>query len=302
MTASPLEPQYQVGQNENRKVATVSMDDHRQLAYTEYGDPEGHPLVFLHGTPGSHRLGKLFDRAAQDRGIRVFALDRPGYGRSSPWPDRTIRDADTFVTAVLDDVGVQTAGIAAFSGGSAHALATAATHPERVGRIDVIAGATPPNLSEQTLVIQRVLAGLATRTPRVLRGLFRGQAWLANHLDPSFVVTQYTTDSNEEVLSDAVAAVVKEDFIEAFARSRSGAVTEFRNTSADWNLSFDEIDTDVCFWHGENDTNVPISGVRRLETRIPTARLEVFNDADHLGALLRSIPRVLEAQYRYNQQ
>lgn len=72
-------------------------------------------------------------------------------------------------------------------------------------------------------------------------------------------------------------------------------MTEFRNTATGWDLTFDGIDVDVCFWHGENDTNVPISGIRSLETRIPTAELRVIDDADHLRTLLWSIPDVLAA-------
>lgn len=279
----------------NTQVATIPGDGERRLAYTEYGDSSGTPVVFLHGTPGSRRLGELFDVAARDHGVRLLAPDRPGYGRSSPWPDRTVRDAGTFVTAVLDDVGVRTAGLVAFSGGSAHALATAATHPGRVSRVDSIAGVTPPDGSEATPMIQRLLSGLATTTPTALRGLFRGQAWLAERLDPSFVVTQYTTGGADGTVPDPVAEVVKADFVEAFARSRSGAVTEFRNTATGWDLPFDGIDVDVRFRHGENDTNVPISGVRSLETRIPTAELRVIDDADHLRTLLWSIPDVLAA-------
>jgi len=124
----------------------VPIDDDRHVAYAEYGDPAGHPIVFLHGTPGSRRLGRLFDDAARREGVRILAPDRPGYGRSSPWPTRDLSDTGAFVAPVLDDAGVDRAGVVGFSGGAPHALAVAATHGDRVTAVDVVSGATPPSV------------------------------------------------------------------------------------------------------------------------------------------------------------
>ncbi|WP_295717376.1 alpha/beta fold hydrolase, partial [uncultured Halovibrio sp.] len=109
----------------------VRVDGEREIAYAEYGRSNGTPLVFFHGTPGSRRLGALLDRAARRHDVRVLAPERPGYGRSSPWPNRSVADAAEFVTPVLDDAGVDTARLVAFSGGGPYALSTAGAHPER---------------------------------------------------------------------------------------------------------------------------------------------------------------------------
>ncbi|MGM0388520.1 MAG: alpha/beta fold hydrolase [Natrinema limicola] len=276
-------------------MTTTSLDEGRQLADTEYGCSDGVPVVFLHGIPGSCRLGALFETVAREQGIRLLAFERPGYGYSTPWPSRSLRDAGTVVNAVLNDANVERAGLVAFSGGGPHALATAVTQPDRVTRVDVVSGAVPPDVSEEQPATQRLLSGLATRTPTLLRGLFRGQAWLAARLDPSLVVSQYTAAGGAESVPDDTAAIVQADFVTAFARHRSGAVTDFRNTASDWGIRLDDLETDLCFWHGENDTNVPIDGVRRLAAQLPTAQLRVLDDADHLQTLLRAVPEVFSA-------
>ena len=272
--------------------ATVGGDGDRYIAYREYGNPGGSPVVFLHGTPGSRLLGRLLDTAATERGVRVLAPDRPGYGQSPEWPDRTVRDAAQFVTAVADDVGVGTVGVIGFSGGAPHALATAATRPERVSRVDLVSGATPPAVTERTPPVQRLLHGLATRTPRALGGLLRGQAWLADRLDPAFVVAQY---ADAETVTAETAAVVEADFREAFAHGSGGAVTELRLAGTEWDVDWKAVEPAVSVWHGADDTNVPVENARGLATALPESGLTVFENVDHLGALRRSVPMILDA-------
>jgi len=273
----------------------VRVDGEREIAYAEYGRSNGTPLVFFHGTPGSRRLGALLDRAARRHDVRVLAPERPGYGRSSPWPNRSVADAAEFVTPVLDDAGVDTARLVAFSGGGPYALSTAGAHPERVDHVDVIAGAAPPTVGGDTPAVQRLLATIATRAPSVLGGLFRGQAWCAARLDPSFVVGQYTASDGGDPVPDRVAETVKTDFVEAFAHHRCGAVAEFRSTSTDWGVDLGAIEADVDLWYGTADTNVPFAAARGLERAIPTAEIHELDGADHLRTLIRCIPDVVAA-------
>ncbi|RDZ47523.1 alpha/beta hydrolase [Haloferax sp. Atlit-19N] len=293
---------------ESAEAKTLTLDGGRRLAYAEYGDSDGIPVVFLHGAPGSRLLGALFDASAEERGIRVLAPDRPGYGRSSPRPTpeesgRPSQRPSTpapaeFFDALLDDIGAQSAGLVAFSGGSRDALAVAAARPDRVRHVSVVAGAVPPAASEETPRTQRLLSWLATNAPALLSYLFRGQAWLAGRLDPSLVVAQYTADDATGAVPDGVAAVVRDDFAASVSRSRRGVLCDFRAAAAPWGIPFDDIEAGVSLWHGDADTNVPIAGARRLEPEVPGARLREVRGADHLRTLLRSAPGVLDEQRR----
>lgn len=266
--------------------------DNGQVAYTEYGDADGDPFVLYHGTPGSRLLGALFETAAEAHGVRLLAVDRPGYGAAEPWPARSITDAGTYTTAVLDDADVETATLLAFSGGCPQAIATAATHGNRVAGVKIVSGATPPTVSEATPTIQRVLATLATRTPSILGGLLRGQAWLAGRLDPAVVVAQYRADDAEESLPAATADLIRADFIEAVSRSRRGTITELRTNATAWDIAFEQLDTPVELRHGGRDTNVPLADARRFASILPDSDLTVYEDADHLQTLLRGVPDI----------
>ncbi|ELZ35109.1 hydrolase or acyltransferase of alpha/beta superfamily protein [Halogeometricum pallidum JCM 14848] len=274
-------------------VRSVRSDD-GTLSYAEYGDPDGVPVCFLHGTPGSRLLGGLFDETARAAGVRVLAPDRPGYGRSTPRPARTLGDAGRAVAAVLDDADVARAGLVGFSGGGPHALAAAATRGERVRRVDVVAGAVPPQIRSSPPLTLRALETLVRRAPSLSRGLLRAQAELARRGPPSLVTAQYTSDAAGDELPADVAELVRRDFVEAFARHRGGFVTETRLLADSWDLPFDELDAPVRLWHGDRDANVSLEGARRLAERLPDAELAVLDGADHLRSLLRGRSSIVE--------
>lgn len=263
------------------------------MAYAEYGAPDGTPVVFFHGTPGSRLLGAVLDAPAKRHGVRVLAPDRPGYGRSDPRSDRTLADAGETVAAVLDDAGIDRAGVVGFSGGGPHALAAAATRPDRVTRVDVVAGSAPPSSLDDRPGVVRLIETLAGTAPRLLGGLFSLQAGVAKRTSPSTVVSQYTTDGGDHVPDD-VATVVRDDFVEAFARGSTGAVTEFRLLGQAWPFSLSDVERPVHLWHGGRDENAPVEAARKVADRLPDAELAVFEDADHLGTLVESRDRILD--------
>jgi pimeloyl-ACP methyl ester carboxylesterase len=63
----------------------------RVLGVSEAGDPAGVPVLTLHGSPGAGLIYGMVDRDARQRGIRMLAYDRPGYGRSTPAISRRLR-------------------------------------------------------------------------------------------------------------------------------------------------------------------------------------------------------------------
>ncbi|MFD1642547.1 alpha/beta fold hydrolase [Halohasta litorea] len=262
----------------------------RTVAYAAYGDPAGRPAILLHGTPGSRRVGGLFAPAAAEQGVRLLAVDRPGYGDSEAWPERSLVDIGAVVAAVLDDAGVDRAGVIGFSGGGPHALAIAATHPDRVRSVDVISGATPPSVGE-TPPPQRLLATMAAATPRLFGGLFGLQAWIADHVTPAVFLSQYT-DRGVDSFDARVVDQLADEFVAAVGGRRPGVATEFRLLAEEWGFEPRSLDHSVRLWHGQQDSNVPLAGVRQLSQQLPNSELTTLN-GDHLSTLLDCRERVL---------
>src|SRR5438045_7389115 len=88
---------------------TVRTSDGRVTGYYEYGDPQGRPVVALHGTPACGAGFAWADRPAHARGVRLLAPDRPGVGDSSPWePGRgaVVDDYPPMLQAFADALGL----------------------------------------------------------------------------------------------------------------------------------------------------------------------------------------------------
>lgn len=72
------------------------------------------------GTPNSRILYAAHVRDARERGLRLIAYDRPGYGGSTPRPGRAIVDCVSDVRAIMDALGVERFATWGISGGGPH--------------------------------------------------------------------------------------------------------------------------------------------------------------------------------------
>ena len=68
---------------------TIQLRDGRTIGYAEFGDPQGTPVLWCHGGPGSRIESSTLGPAAAELGLRLVGIDRPGYGKSTPMPGRT---------------------------------------------------------------------------------------------------------------------------------------------------------------------------------------------------------------------
>ena len=104
------------------------------LHYELCGNPEGVPVVFLHGGPGGGIVSeyrRYFDPAA----YRVVLFDQRGSGQSTPHAElegNTTWDLVEDIEGLRAHLGVDTWHVFGGSWGSTLALAYAETHPDRV--------------------------------------------------------------------------------------------------------------------------------------------------------------------------
>ena len=106
-------------------MSSLTLPDGRTLAYADCGAPDGTPVIFHHGTPGSRLFAALLDDSVSEAGVRVVVPDRPGYGRSDPVDpaEASLADGRADVEALADHLDFDSFGVASFSGGGPFALA-----------------------------------------------------------------------------------------------------------------------------------------------------------------------------------
>src|SRR5262245_4001721 len=82
--------------NETREVGMsvieriLTMADGRAVGVADYGAAGDMPVIWCHGGPGCRLEPACSAEAASRAGLRLVGIDRPGYGRSTPQPGRTI--------------------------------------------------------------------------------------------------------------------------------------------------------------------------------------------------------------------
>jgi len=73
--------------------STLKVSDIHTIAYTEYGNPKGKPVLFVHGGPGGGTdpaMARFFDPKV----YRIILVDQRGCGDSTPFAD--LRDNTTY--------------------------------------------------------------------------------------------------------------------------------------------------------------------------------------------------------------
>lgn len=118
------------------------------------GSRSGRRVIYIHGTPGD-ALAWADDLAEPVPGTEAVAIDRPGFGKSSPrraFP--SLQDQAAAIEPLLDSTDAP-AILVGHSLGAPIAAAVAAAYPDRVGGLVLVAGSLDPDL-ERVLTVQRV--------------------------------------------------------------------------------------------------------------------------------------------------
>ena len=112
----------------------IRVSDVHQLYYEQCGNPNGKPVVFLHGGPGAG-LDPDYRRFFDPEAYRVILFDQRGAGRSIPHAsldDNTTWHLVQDMEHIREHFGVEQWLVFGGSWGSTLSLAYAETHPERV--------------------------------------------------------------------------------------------------------------------------------------------------------------------------
>jgi pimeloyl-ACP methyl ester carboxylesterase len=278
----------------------IRLDDGRTLAYAEWGDPDGRPVLGCHGSPSSRLERHVEDEDDYRRwGVRLVVPDRPGFGRSDPHPGRRVMDWPDDVRVLLDHLGIDRFSVLSLSGGAAYALACAHSFGDRVPAVGILGGAPPPDVPWPwpRWVPERVRAAAhrPTRAASLLQPVFAPVA-VRPDLLPRYLQVRLNPADRRVIGRPAVRRILAETFTEGL-RNGSGALADDRALLfRPWGFPLSAVRQRVHLWHGTQDWQVPLSLGQVLAAMLPRCTAHwfpgeghflVFDHAEEVYAALR---------------
>jgi pimeloyl-ACP methyl ester carboxylesterase len=268
----------------------LRLSDDRLLSWYEFGSADGVPCVYLPGTPESGLAGECYSRSARTAGVRWISLDRPGYGRSSPHPGRSLLDTADDVRQLLDHLGIDRAAVAGESGGGPHALAVAHGLGPRVPLLVLLAAMGPgdePWVQHGMRPSNRAMFWMARLAPRTLLApmvLMSALTKLAVRF-PAFAerLSSGLPDPDRRATSQPEYDVRHLAGPDAFRQGARWAAQEVALFVRPWPFVLQDVTTPVHLWHGSQDVHVPISIARAMSERLP--HVTTHFSADHAHAI-----------------
>lgn len=254
---------------------TVLVDDTGPVATgSRAGDPV---LVWHHESPHTGALYEPLLTIARDRGLRMIALTRPGYGGADPLPGRRVADAARDAIAVADALGVDRMLQLGGSGGGPHALAVAALAPERVAGAAVVACVAP---FEDTPAWWDGMADDAG-----LRAAVRGRAARLAHAEVEEFDPGSFVDTDWAALAGEWAGLGEDSGERAPAFGPVGLVDDDVAFVQPWGVGVEKVAAPVVLVQGRRDRVIPPAHAELLARRLPHAEVRWIDDAGHVAAL-----------------
>lgn len=128
------------------------LPDGRAAHYWDNG-LDGPAVLFFHGTPDTRHAAMTGAPAAGAVGVRLVAVNRPGYGRSDRF-ETTQTSVGDDAAAVADLLGIDDFAVLGMSVGATYAVACAAQHPDRVRSVALVAA--PASGREDDATVEEV--------------------------------------------------------------------------------------------------------------------------------------------------
>jgi pimeloyl-ACP methyl ester carboxylesterase len=276
---------------------TVTTSDGRVLAFAVWGDPDGFPVLALHGTPGRRLERWPGEELHQRLGVCRVTHDRAGYGRSTRRRGRRIVDEVDDVVLLADHLGFERFAVSGGSCGGPHALACAALLPERVVRATCSVGVAP--LGEPGLERDAWLDGMDPENVKEFGWAMAGEDVLfveleAEHariaarvaVDPTTVLGDFELSESDraQLARPQLMQIICESTSELALNGVGGWVDDDLAVLQPWGFEVDQIAVPVLVRYGATDVLVPPAHGEWLAENVPGCVVKVDDVAGHLGS------------------
>jgi pimeloyl-ACP methyl ester carboxylesterase len=284
----------------NEECRQITLADGRRLAYCEYGVPQGKPVFYFHGWPGSRLEARLAAPTARRFNARLIAVDRPGFGRSDFKKRRTLSDWPEDIGQLADALGLDRFSVAGVSGGGPYALACARHIPERLTAVAVVCGLGPlhsPLVRGGMTPLARRTFYLCRTAPWLLRMIFARTAWrLRRDFDwyLSHISDALPPADKQALFGSELKDIIVQSTLEAVRLGTRGSAWEGKLYASPWPFRLEDISTEVYLWHGEQDATVPATIGRHVAQTLGNCRPRFYADEGHFSLVTNHMTEFFE--------
>lgn len=272
----------------------VPVHEGRVLGVAEFGPATAERnVVWFHGTPGARRqIPEAARRIADERGVRIIGIDRPGVGLSTPHLYRNLIDFTHDLRVALERLGIDRFSTVGLSGGAPYALASAHEFPDRVPSVGILGGVVPSGGEEGAHgglvslatrfkpllpLMSEPLGALLTTFVRVARPIASPALDLYARFSPEGDRRVLSVPENKEMFID--------DLINSGRHSMRAAAYDAILFTRYWGFDVRDLRVPVTWWQGDQDNIVPLAHAEHIVPLIPGAELRVRAGDGHLGGL-----------------
>jgi pimeloyl-ACP methyl ester carboxylesterase len=273
------------------ELAETRLSDGRRMSWAAFGDPEGTPLFWFHGSPGGRlQIPPAAAREAAQLGLKIVCIARPGVGQSSDHQYASFRDSAADIAEVADDIGARRFGIVALSGGGPYALACGHEMPHRVQALGILGGVCPvvgddgmpAGIVSLAARFNSILGVVRTPMSETLRGLMGLIGPLSHPAYSGFA--KLMPEGDQRVFGDPeIEAMFIRDLVAANRDSFRGFLNDVVLFGRPWGFRLAEVDVPVRWWHGDADSLVSLDHARHATSLLPECDLVVRPGESHLG-------------------
>ncbi len=234
---------------------------------------EGPPVVLVHGLPGSAYDWRLTSAALAQRGRRVIAYDRVGYGWSDARPDDafSVESNAAELLALLAALDLDDVTVVGHSYGGATAIVAAQRDPSRITRLVLVASAGPGlEKSQPPLALARIVFSAP------VLGWLHAVPPLARRTQASVSRQAFSDGPEPDWWRPTLAA--------NFARPHTATTWRSEGLAMASGPLPDPtgLALPVLVVHGDDDRLVPVEVGRELARRAPHARLVLVPGGSHM--------------------
>lgn len=245
----------------------VAMPNGRRMAYREYGDPAGHPVLMLRSALASSLIRPQEREVVQKLGIRLVVVERPGCGQSTPDPSMTHASFARDMESLLNALNIDRVILTANSSSVPLALSAALHLGARVRRIALTTARFEPPLPRKGRpgMVNYFFSNLR-RHPWLLDStLAILRAKMSRPFMRSLVFHFFEKSPADFAMLERDGTLVEnliDETMDAVGWSVEGLVHESQLMLRETPVDFSAIAAPVTIWHGEADGIMPIDEMR----------------------------------------